>query len=124
MATKKPFLTLEDILGAEDRGLIPIDVPEWGGRVNVKPMDSFTRTLYESKMYQMTKGKTIDEKQWQLVKIRVVAQCLYTPEGVLMFNPQNEEQWMKLGSKNAIVISRIFEKCLAISGIGEKSEGE
>lgn len=124
MATKKT-LTLEDILSVEDRKPKAVDAPEWGGQVHIRAMNTFTRTLYEAKMYKLTKSeRNLEDKDWQLLKIRVLAQCLCTPNGSLLFNPDNEDQWMKLGEKNAAVVNRLFEECLKLSGIGTKAEGE
>ena len=120
------LLTLDQILAANDQKFETINIPEWGGSVKVKGMDSYTRAVYESKLDTINKQRNqgIESEEWPLIRIRVVAQCLFDANGKHLFDPQNKDQWQQLGSKNASVIDRLFERCLALSGLGKETEGE
>ena len=119
------LLTLEQIIAVDDHRYQIEDVPEWGGKVKLRGMDTTTRTQYEAKMYRLTKSpKGLEDEDWQLLKIRVLAQCLYDANDNLLFDPKNEAQWKLLGKKSAIVIDRLFDLCTTLSGLGEKAEGE
>lgn len=123
--SKLKFLSLEDILTVQDREFVIEEVPEWGGSVKVRGMDTTTRTRYEAKMYKLTKNnKNLEDKEWQLMKIGVLAVCIYGENEQLLFDPSNQAQWELLGRKSPVVIDRLFELCMQLSGLGKAAEGE
>lgn len=107
------MLSKDDILNADDRPIVDVDVPEWGGSVKLRAMSAAQRDQYEQAMYESSKGKTLDN-----VRAALVAYCLVDDEGKSMFTPKEVKE---LGEKGAAAISRLFDVAQQLNRMTDES---
>jgi hypothetical protein len=109
-ALKISPLTRDVILRATDIKHIRIDVPEWGGSILVKGMNALQRD---------TMMKFIDPKQEPVpdsqLKAYLCAHCIVDDAGNSLFTDSDIEHLQK---KNPMVLDRIANEILRLSGIG------
>ena len=114
-------LSLQDILGVSDAVIEEVHIPEWNGTVYLRSMTSAARDRYEATVFRAKESGNM--KGWEGLRAQVVASCLCDQKGNLLF-PEGTQDWQKLKDKNSLVISRVFEVCMTISGMGSLVEGE
>jgi hypothetical protein len=108
-------LTAEQILAADDLGLLKVNVKEWGGEVYIRVM-----TVGELDAYQREwVGKR--ETGVENFRTKFLAKCLCDQAGQRLFT---DEQIDKLAEKSAKVVSRLFDKAAAHNAITEKDVEE
>jgi hypothetical protein len=100
-------LTREQILGAKDVTVKTVDVPEWGGPVNVRVMSGARRGYIESRVL---KG---DMQQGDM-RIIVCASTICDDEGFAIFTNDDIEL---LGEKSSIALDRVFAAALELNGM-------
>lgn len=101
-------LARDAILAATDTKTESVDVPEWGGSVVVRSMTAGARDKFDS-LVSATKGVG-----YSGVRLWVVLQCCVNDVGELLFKPEDEAA---LRLKSSVVIERIFDVALRLSGI-------
>jgi hypothetical protein len=108
-------LTADQILAADDLGLLKVDVKEWGGEVFIRVM-----TVGELDAYQK---EWVGKKEVGVDNFRTkfLARCLCDDKGQRLFTDEQIEQ---LASKSAKVVSRLFDKAAAHNAITEKDVEE
>ena len=108
-------LTAEQILAADDLGLLEVKVKEWGGSVFIRVM-----TVGELDAYQR---EWIGKKETGVDNFRAkfLARCLCDDKGQRLFTDEQIEQ---LAKKSAKVVSRLFDKAAAHNAITEKDVEE
>lgn len=100
-------LTKEQILAADDRHVISIDCPEWGGVVFVRPLSGEARDELEERF--SNSESMIGIRAW------IAAAGLCDESGESMgFSPREVDQ---LASKSASTLDKIAAKVQAISGM-------
>lgn len=108
-------LTAEQILAADDLGLLKVSVREWGGEVFIRVM-----TVGELDAYQKEwVGKR--ETGVDNFRAKFLARCLCDEHGQRLFT---DEQIEKLAAKSAKVVSRLFDKAAAHNAITDKDVEE
>lgn len=108
-------LTAEQILAADDLGLLKVNVKEWGGEVFIRVM-----TVGELDAYQREwVGKR--ETGVENFRTKFLAKCLCDQAGQRLFT---DEQIDKLAEKSAKVIGRLFDKAAAHNAITEQDVEE
>jgi hypothetical protein len=100
------MLTKEQILKADDLKIEVIDIPEWGGSVNVKTMTGTQRDAFEQSIVEK-KGKT------NLANIRARL-CAVT------IVDDNGNRIVELGKKSAAALDRVFSVAQKLNGFGDK----
>lgn len=118
-------LNFNDIVGANDLKLTEVEVPEWGGVVYLRPMTAKDRDYYENLMFNMRSTNQSKRNDiWSGLRCRVLAATMTDADGRLLFD--QKDQWKLLSGKNTVVIVRLFELAMSLSGMGaageEKSE--
>lgn len=88
-----------DILGAQDRKPIRVEVPEWGGVVYVRHMSAAAKDRFDAAARD-EKGKFIQE----LWRARVAAATMVDADGHLLFS---EEDVRALGERSQIALDRV-----------------
>ena len=113
-------LTKDQILSAQDVVIETIDVPEWGGSVNVRSITAAERGQIEAAAatFKETHGKGDFAKTFTL-KFAALALC--DERGARLFK---DEEVSALAQKNASVISRIAEVAQRLSGFTKKDMEE
>ena len=115
------FLSKEAILSADDKIIEEVEVSEWGGTVRLKSLTGAQRDKYEAAIVDM-KGKDPKIKLEDL-KVRLLALCIVDEQGDRIFG-DSKEDLQALGSKNAKIINRLFERCQSICGMTTKDVEE
>ena len=118
-------LNFNDIVGANDLKLTKVAVPEWRGVVYLRPMTAKDRDFYENLMFNMRSTNQSKRSDiWSGLRCRVLAATMTDADGRLLF--ADKDQWKLLSGKNTVVIVRLFELAMSLSGMGaageEKSE--
>lgn len=108
------ILTAEEILGAQDVQYETVSVPEWGGEVRLRSLDSFAVLRF-----------TGPEKRNDAASL-VVALSVCDENGDLVFK---ESDVAKLKAKNVHAIMRLSKAALRMNGLDKtdeetKEEGE
>lgn len=120
----KVFLTKQQILAVVDIEREDVEVPEWGGWVQIRAMTGAARDKFESGMVrEVGKGKTARTvKDYRNVRARGCALCIVEPDtDKLMFTT---EEVIALGQKSASALDRVFTRCMKISKISEEDVKE
>lgn len=112
-ATKQ--LDAQAILACDDRKIVPLDVPEWGGRVYLRTMSGTQRDQYDA--HQIDDGDRDIETRYRNVRSRLCVRCLCTAGGELLFT---EDQAIDLGRKSAAALDRIFEACKKLNRLSDE----
>jgi len=109
-------LTLQEIMAAQDRTPIEIDVPEWGGAVYVVGMSGDDRDRFDSswgaKLSASNEDGPIDMAG---LRSLVVSKTLCDADGVLLI--QRESEVTQLGRKSSAALDKIFSLACKLSGI-------
>lgn len=112
-------LTKDAIIQAQDFSLVPMDVPEWGGRIYLRKWTGKDRALFFSKSIRPEGDSAgID---WDTLfdnMVLAVALSVCDEGGSRIFNT-SEADMSLLGSKNGDVIQRIYTEALKINGMGQ-----
>ena len=109
-------LSKDAILTAEDLETRVVDVPEWGGKVNIKALSGIQRNAFEQSMIRMNgDDATPNLGNYQA---KLVARCLVDDNGEPLF--ASAEEITELGAKSAQVLGRLFEIASEMSGLSEK----
>jgi len=108
-------LTADQILAADDLGLLKVNVKEWGGEVYIRVM-----TVGELDAYQREwVGKR--DTGVENFRTKFLARCLCDQAGQRLFS---DEQIESLAAKSAKVVGRLFDKAAAHNAITEKDVEE
>lgn len=108
-------LTKEQILAADDTGLVEIQVPEWKGSVFCRVMACGERDAYENEWVQ-NKGKGVDN-----FRSKFLAKCLCDESGKRLFTDAEIDQ---LARKSAKVIARLWEHAMKHNALTEQDVEE
>ena len=107
-------LTKEQILGAEDRKVVPIECPEWGGRVYVRPLSGEQRDELEERYGNAE--SVIGIRAW------IAASGMCDGKGESLDWSAREVDM--LGQKSAASLDRVASRIQEISGISNKDVEE
>jgi len=103
-------LTAEQILAADDLGLLKVKVKEWGGDVYVRVMSVGERDAYE----RLWIGKR--ETGVENFRTEYLARVLCNEKGELLFT---REQLAALANKSGAVMGRLFDSALKHNNMTE-----
>lgn len=99
-----PALTKDQILAADDLGLLEVEVPEWGGSVFIRVMSVGERDSYEND-WMVNKSKGVDN-----FRSKFLQRVLCDEKGELLFTPA---ELPTLAKKSASVMGRLWEAAMA-----------
>lgn len=103
-------LSAADILGAADRRVEPVEVPEWGGTVYVRTMDGLERDNFDAASLGAD-----DRTNLANYRARLVAATACDADGKLLFTAS---QALELGRKSSPAIIRVFVAAQQINLMG------
>jgi hypothetical protein len=96
-------LSKDQILSADDMGLLEVAVPEWGGSVFVRVMTVGERDSYENE-WMVNKDRGVAN-----FRSKFLQRVLCDDKGDLLFSPAEVE---KLAKKSARVITRVWDAAM------------
>jgi hypothetical protein len=101
------LLTRDQILSAEDRRSVEVDVPEWGGRVRLAEMTAKQRDSYET---AVVKAREADEPL--NLRAAYVCRCLVDEDDQPLFALSDLED---LSAKAGGVLDRLFLEAVKLN---------
>lgn len=110
-------LSINDILNAEDFKTEIVEVPEWGGSVEVKSMSAEARDFYEISLLKAKENGEGFERDLENARAKMVAACVINENGERMF--KSDSQVKALGSKSAAALDRIYEVCKRLNHVSD-----
>lgn len=128
MTTKKTevndgeeLFSKDEIWAIDDNTYDYVEVPEWGNKkVRIKALSASERDRYEQSLGKMDKkGNMVPDLTNQ--RARLVSLSVVDGKGNRMFS---DTEVLKLGTKNAKALSRIYSASAKLSGLGEESAEE
>ena len=108
-------LTRDQILAADDMGLLEIAVPEWGGSVFVRVMTVGERDSYENE-WMVNKNKGVDN-----FRSKFLQRVLCDEKGELMFKA---DEIALLAKKSAMAITRVWEAAMKHNALSDNDVEE
>ena len=111
------YLTKAEILAADDRKFIEVEVPEWGGKVRLASMTAAARERHEQSYIKYRDGHL----NGLCMRASMVAACLVDDQGRQVFTA---EDLVGLGEKSAKVIGRLFDLAADLNVMTEKAAEE
>lgn len=112
-------LNRESIIKAKDAEVVgPIEVPEWGGEVYLRPLSGAGRDRIEAQVVAHTdeNGRT-GADAYENIRARFVAASVCDEDGTLLFRRGDEAM---LGTKSAKALDRLFGRIQEINGLSDK----
>jgi len=106
------MLTRDQILMCDDLPRETVQVPEWGGDVQVRTMTGTDRDAFEASLIGKDSGK---ESRLENVRARLVSLTLCDEGGVRLFT---DDDIAALGHKSAKALDRVFGVAQRLNGIG------
>ena len=113
------FLSKEMILTASDLKTEEVEVPEWGGKVQVRSMTGVDRDAFESTLNSLKTdetGKEVQVRNLENFRARLCAATMVNANGKLLF--PNPEDVVKLGQKSSRALDRVMKAAQKLNGIG------
>jgi hypothetical protein len=114
-------LTKAEVLESNDLPVEVVEVPEWGGQVQIRVMTGAERDEIEAEIAAKTKGGTIPAGELKGFKARLVQLTLLNGDGGLMFT---QDEVAALNAKNGAVINRLAEVAMRHNGMSDGSVRE
>lgn len=105
-----PSLTKDQILAADDLGLLKISVPEWGGDVFVRVMSVGERDAYENE-WMRKKDTGVDD-----FRTKFLVRCLVDENGARLFDNGDVQ---KLSAKSAKVMNRVWQAAMEHNNLSD-----
>lgn len=106
------ILSRDDILGADDRQIRTVAVPEWGGEVLVRGLTGAERDRYEESLW-VGRGKN-RKLNWTNARAKLVAASVVGEDGKPLFTQRDVEA---LGAKSSAALDRIYSVAQELSGV-------
>jgi hypothetical protein len=112
------FLTKEQIIAAQDRQFMEVDVPEWGGKVRLVSFDADQAMQHSDLMQRRKEGKPGPNPISLMLAASIV-----DADGSPLFKGKDIEA---LGKKSPAVLMRLVEAVSKLNNLGkdETPEGE
>lgn len=112
-------LTRQQILDADDRQMEVVQVPEWGGSVNVIGLSATERDDFESSLL-VRNGKKRDVSTHN-IRAKLAVRCIVDENRMPVFSIEDIQ---RLGMKSASALTRVFEAAQRLSGLGDQDVEE
>jgi hypothetical protein len=106
-----PSLTKEQILAADDLGLLKVHVPEWGGDVYIRVMSVGERDAYENE-WMRKKETGVDD-----FRSKFLVRCLVDEKGQRLFDNGDVA---KLAAKSAKVVNRVWQSAMEHNNLSDQ----
>lgn len=107
-----PALTKDQILAADDLGLLKLSVPEWGGDVYIRVMTVGERDAYENE-WQRKKETGVDD-----FRTKFLVRCLVDEKGNRLFDNGDVA---RLATKSARIMNRVWLAAMEHNNLSDQS---
>lgn len=106
-------LSRNDVMTADDLPRERVEVPEWGGAVDMRTLTSAERDAFEVRMLRDSDDDP--ESRLENLRARLVAACAVDEDGHCLFSEDDVEA---LGGKSARAMDRLFDVAQRMNGMG------
>lgn len=115
------YFSKDDILNASDEVYEDVLVPEWGNKkVRIRTLSGSERDKYESSLARVDKnGNMVPDLTNQ--RARLVALTVVDESGKRLFS---DTEVLKLGTRNAKALNRIYVASAGLSGLSGEAVAE
>jgi hypothetical protein len=103
-----------EILQVQDRKVIELEVPEWGGTIHIRAMSAAMQDRIDAAYLDQT-ASGFDRRS--VLTQSVAAACICDPSGKRLFS---DEDAAALAEKSAVALRRIWDKVREISRLTEE----
>lgn len=110
------FLNKDQILSSEDLPFEEMEMPEWGGKVNVRGLTGKERDAFEESIADKSGEEGAPKVNLNNFRAKLVVLTVVDENGKRVFSDTDADA---LGKKSARAINRVFEKARKLSGIGK-----
>lgn len=111
--------TAADILGADDRRIKRVDVPEWGGHVFVRSLSGTEKELFSQAVNVVRNGKSEVNDVGLRARYLAVALCDQHKQPLFTL-----DQVEALGSRNTLVLDRVWKAALELNAGTDETRDE
>lgn len=108
-------LTRDQILSANDRKVIAVDIPEWGGQVYVRSLNAREALKHDAEL----KALSEQQAETEAVLAAQLATYLCDENGSLMFT---KEQASGLLDRNPVALKRIVKAGMVANGFEDPEQ--
>ncbi len=112
-------LSKQQILEAKDLPCEPVEVPEWGGSVDIRGLTGTERDQFEDETCKQ-RGKDVSVNM-DNVRARLCARCMIDEKGERLFS---DSDVIELGKKSGLALGRVFNVAQRLSGLTQKDVQE
>ena len=113
-----PFLTKDEILGADDLPFKDVDCPEWKGTVRVRTMTGDERDAFESSLLGPDGKPT---RKLTGLRALLVSLTVTNDKNERLFTEADVEA---LGRKSSKALNRVFAAAQSLNGLSQADVGE
>ena len=103
-------LTKDQILQADDKRKVEVDVAEWGGKVWLRTMTGAERDSFE----QLFSGDS--KSNLHNVRAKLLSRVLCDEDGKRLFS---DGEVNTLGERSGMVLDRLFDQARELNGMGD-----
>jgi len=114
-------LSREDILGANDREVQWVDVPEWGGRVYFRQLNGIERERWESDVPTKDPKTGESDREPGFVRARLLVFACCDEAGNQLFTT---EDVMALAQKSASGLERVYDRVARLNKVTDADVAE
>lgn len=111
----RTWLSIDDIVGVNDAGVTPIDVPEWHGTVGIRVITGAEREQFQRAARAQQSGQDID------LRLLLLSMTLCDQQGDRLFVG---DRLATLGAKSGVVLERLCAEAIRINRLGEEAESD
>lgn len=111
-------LSRDAILGASDIVTETVDVPEWGGKVNIRGLTGRELDDYQNSLRKIVKDQVVAQPN---SRAKLLVKTLVNDEGGRLFADKDVEA---LARRSGRVLDRLWDVAARLSGISEEEQEE
>lgn len=105
-------LSREAILAVNDRKIVAVNLPDWGGIVYVRGMTGAEKDGWEAEQHALSKGGS--DRDMHLFRARYLARVLCAADGSALLG---KDDVPALAAKSARALDALFEVASPLSGV-------
>ena len=107
-------LTREQILDAQDLQTTSVDIPDWGGSVNVRVMTAHERSRLEMHVNTANKGRHNGRGGLEVFREMLTVECVVDDDGNKLFT---RDDVSKLSKKSSRALDAVADVAMQINGM-------
>jgi hypothetical protein len=109
------MLTRDDILKADDRKVVDVDVPEWGGPVRLRALSGRQRAEFDAVRARILEAGS---KDYGDILMCLLVRSMVDEDGELLFTDDDADA---LGEKLHGALDRLFDAAMELNGLSERA---